>query len=207
VSEFRQHIVDYLITHGPVEDTSGRATSALKEAVYYKHGDAAFSQLLSSMEKDGELGREVRGKRTYRIFTTSSSAAVMAPASAVTEVSGDIDYDELAAALLVKTVRALTTSQEPADSGAWARRRIEQLEGRIDKLQRELARAKAEANANADQRDELRGQLEAASHNLGLLTERAQAPKQGRAAERLDGDERALLYELRGSRRRSGSAG
>jgi chromosome segregation ATPase len=205
VSEFRQHIVDYLVANGPIEDASGRATTVLKESVGYTSGDAAFSTLVSSMEKDGRLKREIRGRRTFRISASSeaeASSARLASAPATTE---GFDYDELAAALLVRVTRLL--AQEPTESSAWARRRIDQLEGRIDELQRELARAKADAKNAAEERDELRGQLEAASHNLSLLTEQRQSPKPGRAAERLGSDEQALLYELRGQRRRPGRAG
>ncbi len=204
VSEFRERIVDYLTTNGPIEDASGRATSVLKEAVGYESGDAAFGALISSMEKDGQITRYIRGKRTYRISAASEPAAAATPPAAPPTIEA-IDYDELAAALLARTAQVLAASQEPAGSAGWARRRIDQLEGRIDELQKEVLRAKAEAKTNAEERDELHGQLEAASHNLSLLTERRQAPKHGRAAERLGSDEQALLYELRGHRRRSGT--
>ena len=191
------------MTNGPVEDTSGRATSVLKDAVDYQAGDAGFSQLVSSMEKDGQLQREIRGKRTYRIWTASEATPGTAPPVSTPSTTEDIDYDELAAALLARTAQVLAASQAPAESVGWARRRIEQLEGRIDELQKELLGAKAEARVTAEERDELRGQLEAASHNLSLLTEQRQSPKPGRAAERLGSDEQALLYELRGHRRRT----
>ena len=72
---------------------------------------------------------------------------------------------------------------------------------------RNFSGARAEARATAEERDALRGQLEAASHNLELLAERSQAPRQERAAERLGSDEQALLYELRGQHRSPGRAG
>ncbi len=199
VSEFRQHIIEFLVANGPVVNDSGRATSILKDAVGYESGDAAFGALISSMEKDGQITRDIRGKRTYGI----SAAATTATPPATPPTTEAIDYDELAAALLAWTSQVLAASQEPAESVGWARRRIEQLEGRLDELQKEVLRAKAEAKVAAEERDELHGQLEAASHNLSLLTERRQAPKQGRAAERLGSDEQALLYELRGHHRRS----
>lgn len=61
-------------------------------------------------------------------------------------------------------------------------------------MERELARKKAEAKTFADEWDELRGQLEAASHNLNRLTEQR---KPSRAVQRMGSDEQALLYELR----------
>ena len=155
---------------------------------------------------DSFSGRS-EGKRTYRIWTASTPTSRIVPPASAPSTTEDIDYDELAAALLARTAQVLAASQEPAESVGWARRRIEQLEGRIDELQKELLGAKAEARANAEERDELRGQLEAASHNLSLLTEQRQSPKPGRAAERLGSDEQALLYELRGTTRRPGRAG
>jgi hypothetical protein len=198
----RQRIVAYLAANGPVTDTSGRATSVLKEAVGYESGDAGFSQLVGAMERDGLLVREIRGKRTFSISGTASAPFV---APGMPMATDEIDYDELAAALLVKAARALANAQEPAEAAGWARRRIQQLEGRVYDLERELARAKAEAKTAVEERDELRGQLEAASHNLTVLTEQSQSPKQGRAAQRLGSEDQALLLQLRGNRRRSGS--
>jgi hypothetical protein len=43
------------------------ASTRLAEAVGYPGSSVAFAQLLSGMERDGLISREVRGKRTYRI--------------------------------------------------------------------------------------------------------------------------------------------
>jgi hypothetical protein len=200
----RQRIIDHLATNGPVADKSGRATSVLKDAVGYKSSDAGFSQLIGAMERDGLLTREIRGKRTFAIAGVATATAIPPPRSEEAD-AGRLDYDELAAALLARTAKVLAASKEPAEAVGWARRRIEQLEGRIDELQRELARTKAEAKVSADERDQLRGQLDAASHNLSVLTEQSQKPRSGRAAQRLGPEEEALLFELRNSRRRAGS--
>jgi len=211
----RQRIIDLLRTNGPIEDASGRATSVLKESVGYEQSDAGFSQLVSAMERDGQITREIRGKRTFKISGTAPAEAVPpSHPSAVEDIDhvdhiDRVDYDELAAALLARTVQVLGNAQEPAEASGWARRRIEQLQGRVDELQRELARARAEAKTFMDERDELRGQLEAASHNLNLLAERSRSPRPSRAAERLGSDEQALLYELRAGQdtTRKGRAG
>ena len=63
-----------------------------------------------------------------------------------------------------------------------------------------LVGANAEAESVAAERDILQNQLEAAQHNLSLLTERLQEPRRpqgGRAAERLGPDEQTLLNQLR----------
>jgi len=44
------------------------ASTRLAEAVGYPGSSVAFAQLLSGMERDGLISREVRGKRTYRII-------------------------------------------------------------------------------------------------------------------------------------------
>jgi hypothetical protein len=166
--------------------------------VGYEQSDAGFSQLVSAMEKDGQIVREIKGKRTFAISGTKPRTPQMgAEQSEYSNSDGGIDYEDLAAALLVRTAKVLANAQEPMDGAGWARRRIEQLERRIDELERELARAKAEARTFTDERDDLRGQLEAASHNLNLLTEQSGRPKQGRAVQRLGSEEQAVLHELR----------
>jgi len=193
----RRRIIEYLSNHGPIVDGSGRATAILKEAVEHQGSDAAFAQVVSAMAKAGVLVREVRGKRTYRISHDASKGedAGAIPAA----VQGPMDYDELAAALLAQVARTLSAPTEPSDSASWARRRLEQLEARNTTLQREVARANAEAEAIAAERDVLQSQLDAAQHNLSLLTERLKEPKKplGRAADRLGSDEQTLLYRLR----------
>ena len=209
----RQRVIEYLANSGPIEDRSGRATSRLKEAVGYAGGDAGFIRIVSLMAESGELQREVRGKRTYRISVSEEAAATAprrpSPVAAVTSGAddlplpgggGELDYEELAAALLVRVTRTLAdadSDDKGLDQAAWARRRMDQLEAKVVTLQRELARAKADVQAVTDERDALRGQLEAASHNIELLTERLGTRKAPpKVAERLDSEAQALLYNL-----------
>ena len=108
------------------------ASTRLAEAVGYPGSSVAFAQLLSGMERDGLIAREVRGKRTYRI--TLAEGAVIRPAPPGVSGSGgragldgdgkrlpaphtmsaaEFDYDELARRLLVQVVRRLAAT--PAD--------------------------------------------------------------------------------------------
>ncbi|HMK63172.1 MAG TPA: hypothetical protein VK386_06100 [Acidimicrobiales bacterium] len=216
----RQRVTDYLVGHGELSDKSGRATSRLKEAVGYNGGDAGFIRIVSLMAEAGDIEREVRGKRTYRILLTDQgraaarlptapSFAAMAPSVAATP-DGELDYDELAAALLSRAARALTAAESAASGGdqaAWARRRLDQLEAKVVALQRDLARARAEVQAVTEERDELRAQLEVSARNLDVLTERLgqRQPAVPRAAEHLDSDEQALLRSLRRPQRSDSS--
>jgi chromosome segregation ATPase len=205
----RARIAEYLATNGPIEDSSGRATSRLKTAVAYAGGDQAFSQIMSSMADAGELIRDVRGKRTYRISVSASKEAALSASKDAT-VDRVMDYDELAASLLAQVTQVLSASERDkdkttgsADPAAWARRRIDQLELRIATLQRDLASARADVQVVADERDELRGRLEAATHNLQLMTDRMEPPRRTArpAIERLGAGEQALLHQLGGHRR------
>ena len=222
----RTRVIEYLAMQGPIEDRSGRATSRLKDAVGYSGGDAGFIRIVSLMAESGEIEREVKGKRTYRIaaapgtpvparptFPPPATASSDGAASFGTPVTdgaplgdGQLDYDELASSLLARVAQVLSDSESRAGGGeqaSWARRRIDQLEARVVSLQRDAARAKAETEAVKEERDALKSQLEAASHNLELLTERLGTPARPtpRAADRLDSEEQALLYRLRGPRR------
>src|SRR5215831_13373400 len=63
----RDRIVAHLADITEITDPAGMASTRLAEAVGYPGSSVAFAQLLSGMERDGLIAREVRGKRTYRI--------------------------------------------------------------------------------------------------------------------------------------------
>jgi len=201
----RNRILEYLRQNGSIEDSSGKATAVLKQAIGYEGTDAGFTQVVAAMAKSGLLDRQIKGKRTYRITNADadSNGKVVTARSVVADAgaaeSGPLDYDELAAALLGAVTRAAAAPADGGDSSSWARRRLEQLEARNATLQRDVARANAETEAVTAERDALRDQLEAAQHNLELLTDRIKEPprQNGRAAERLGPDEQTLLHQLR----------
>ncbi len=195
----RNRIIAYLAEHGAVEDSGGKATSVLKKAIAYEGTDAGFTQVVAAMAKAGLLARQIKGKRTYRI-SNSGTGAPAALSTVASAAEGPLDYEELAATLLAQVTRLAATPADASESSSWARRRLEQLEARNASLQRDVARANAETEAVAAERDILKNQLEAAEHNLSLLTDRLQEPRRpqhGRAAERLGPDEQTLLDQLR----------
>lgn len=55
-------------------DGSGHATGLLMKAVGYQGSSVAFIQLVAAMDRDGEISRDIRGKRTYRISSVGDSA-------------------------------------------------------------------------------------------------------------------------------------
>jgi hypothetical protein len=204
-SHIRQQVVQYLAQHGPLEDPSGRATAKLREALGYEGSEASFTQLISNMDRTGQLRREVKGKRTYRIFGVehASQAGTVhdSVADSVDLEGAAMDYDAVAAALLVQVVQTVIKGNQTKESdGSWARRRIERLERRVGELEHELLVAKAESKTLAAERDQLGLQLEHSEGNLALLAERLPAAKasNGQLSKMLDSDERALLHQLRG---------
>jgi hypothetical protein len=190
--------MEYLAQHGPVEDPAGKATSKLRESLSYDGSEASFTQLVANMDRAGQVTRDIKGKRTYRI------EAIAPESGLVTPDSGDalMDYDQVASALLVQVVQALTKDNKSAESdGSWARRRIERHERRISELEHELSAARAETKSLTAERDQLRVQLEHSEGNLALLAERHPngKPRDEQVSKLLNNDERALLHQLRSS--------
>jgi hypothetical protein len=177
----RDRIVAYLADITEITDPSGMASTRLAEAVGYPGSSVAFAQLLSGMERDGLIAREIRGKRTYRITMAAGARAARAAARhspAVPRVPdarpgagahadgadpaaipAGIDYDELARRLLIQVVRRLAAT--PAG-----------LEQTVAGLERELATAWTRHGALTAENVQLREQLREAQRDLDLARER-----------------------------------
>jgi hypothetical protein len=130
----RARITQFLAVHGAIEHDQGKATAALMEAIGYEGHATAFIQLLAAMDRDGEIERETRGKRTYKI-TGVARPGVTARIGGGAE--DGVDYDELARALLRETWRVL------ADSSGPSRAEFEQLRAERDQLLEERTRLQA----------------------------------------------------------------
>ena len=77
----RDRIVAHLADVAEIADSTGMASTRLAEVVGYPGSSVAFAQLLSGMERDGLIAREVRGKRTYRITLAAGARAARAAAA------------------------------------------------------------------------------------------------------------------------------
>jgi hypothetical protein len=163
----RDRIISYLGSVSDITDPSGMASTRLAEAVGYPGSSVAFAQLLSGMERDGLITREVRGKRTYRIIlapgvrpkrakaddvTPGLAAQAAEGRSAAPTVIGlpaavpAFDYDELARRLLIQVIRRLATPPEGQ-------------EGIVADLERELTAARGRASSLTAENHKLREQL------------------------------------------------
>lgn len=152
----RTRIRNYLVTNGPVDDPSGHATSVLKDLIAYEGSSAAFIQLIAAMDRDGEISRDIRGKRTYRISATRAAERVVRPRPApvgpasltvpvsqavATEHDGviRIDYDKLARALVRQlwdftATAAAERAPAPAESHEEIAAEIEALRAERDRM-------------------------------------------------------------------------
>lgn len=146
----RTRIRNHLVANGPVYDPSGHATSVLRDLISYEGTQVAFIQLVASMDRDGEIAREIKGKRTYRISATpvaeqnvgprpatANSAALSVPLSqSTTEQGGDlrIDYDKLARAVVRELVSSTTLAAASGESHEEIAADIETLRAERDRM-------------------------------------------------------------------------
>jgi len=175
----RDRIISYLGSVSDVTDPSGMASTRLAEAVGYPGSSVAFAQLLSGMERDGLITREVRGKRTYRIILApgvqpgraragDSTAGLSAHGAEARSAVGSVmpaviglpsavvpafDYDELARRLLIQVIRRLAAPPEGQ-------------EGVVADLERELTAARDRASNLTTENRKLREQLRAVQSSL-----------------------------------------
>ena len=189
----RDRIITYLGAVADISDPSGMASTRLAEAVGYPGSSVAFAQLLSGMERDGLISREVRGKRTYRIILApgvrpgrarsdsgrtadSASSAIGAAAAMARSAVGGADRGavaEVAPALL----GAPGYGAPAFDYDELARRLLIQVirrlatpqeghEGIVADLTRELSEARVQASTLTVENRELREQLSQVRRSL-----------------------------------------
>jgi hypothetical protein len=127
----RDRVLAHLAVVTEIADGTGMASIKLAAAVGYPGSSVAFAQLLSGMERDGLISREVRGKRTYRIALPPPAATriTAAPVASAPDVAAAtvpvafppvIDYDELADRVLIRLLRRLA-ELNPAELAALER--------------------------------------------------------------------------------------
>jgi hypothetical protein len=206
----RDRIINHLAAVAEITDTTGMASTRLAEAVAYPGSSVAFAQLLSGMQRDGLITREVRGKRTYRItlaakaasrlagvqavrggagqstavpadaVTAAAIAATSADAAAMTAPAGGLDYDELARRLLVQVIRRLAAT--PGE-----------LEQTVAGLERELATAWNRHGLLTAENVRLREQLVETQRDLDIARQR---DHRAAIADELDSAEVVVLERL-----------
>ena len=189
----RDRIISYLGAVADISDPGGMASTRLSEAVGYPGSSVAFAQLLSGMERDGLISREVRGKRTYRIIL----APGVQPGRARSDSGGKAADGGLSAAATARSVMAGTAEKGGAadavpallgvpgqaavrfDYDELARRLLIQVirrlatppeghEGIVADLTKELSEARGQASTLTAENRELREQLSKVRRSLDL---------------------------------------
>jgi len=201
----RDRIINHLAAVAEIADTTGMASTRLAEAVAYPGSSVAFAQLLSGMERDGLISREVRGKRTYRITLAAKAAArlaggkavrggagapavaadavtaaAIADATTMTATAGGLDYDELARRLLIQVIKRLAAT--PGE-----------LEQTVAGLERELATAWNRHGMLTAENVRLREQLVKTQRDLDLARQRN---RRAAITDELDSAEVVVLERL-----------
>ncbi|WP_067673088.1 hypothetical protein [Nocardia miyunensis] len=134
------------------------------DAVDYQGSSVAFIQLIAAMDKEGQISRDIKGKRTYAIRLEDagrlSSAALQprpilaSPAADATRQSvADIDYRKLARALVQELL--LTSPEDLQAASRPSEEDVELLTAERDRLEAE--------------RNEFAHRLEVARAKLGEL--------------------------------------
>jgi hypothetical protein len=118
----RGRIMSCLRAAGEITEPSGLASAVLAKAVGYPGSSVAFAQLLSGMERDGLIEREIRGRRTYRIRLAGDGATPARsgePAQGAASASGTGADSLLGAEALLAAVPARGGQETgPGASGA-----------------------------------------------------------------------------------------
>jgi hypothetical protein len=145
----------------------------IRAAIRYESSPAGFAQLLAAMEAAGEIDREVRGRRTYRVSLAGVDADLRAKGSANPLADEDLlltgqrdwnsprpgQSDSLALSLLRMAARlslAENSDQVLATDPVGAEgRQILLLAEKIDSIERELRIARAECEMLARENAEL----------------------------------------------------
>lgn len=154
MATLREQISQYLQTHEVVSD-EGRATAKLAKALKLS-GTAltSVSSVLRSMERDGEVKREIDGKRTYSIkWIATPSSNGQEPAPAAPTASEGEDYVKLGLGVLQAASRALTEVEELRATIKAQKDELEAVRGQLQAkelacaaLERQVAEAKVTAD-------------------------------------------------------------
>jgi hypothetical protein len=177
---------------GEVSDKQGgRASTLLYDALGIDVERNSFTNLLSRMEKDGVIEREINGKRTYRIglvgyeasevnnvAANGHSAAMVADGSLVTGTTTN-DLADLAIALIVKMAEVVAVDDQDL-----LRRLGEAVEER-QRLSTKLIALGDELAATKHERDGLRQQKRIMENNIEIMMRELAKVKTGPNALRV----------------------
>jgi DNA-binding MarR family transcriptional regulator len=129
----RRRLLATLYGTGPITDRSGRATSFLAEAMGYESRPVSLSPLLSALESDGLVRRDVRGRRCFVIeLTPKGRAFVDLDTELDSRRVGITDADDADSGDGAASDPVTTAARSQDDASA------EGVDGRLELLRREM---------------------------------------------------------------------
>lgn len=178
-TQHRKQIMD-ILARGPVEDPGGLAVQTLQAETGHDTTNA-LSKVLRQMEAHGLIRREVKGRRTFRIWRPDVAETLAPAATAPTapyiedeERPGEVDYEILAGVLLKTALRAMQADDHRAELTTLRRTllttegRAHAAEGERDELRQRLAEAEEQARIATQNQQLLLAQLDKAKHRRGV---------------------------------------
>jgi hypothetical protein len=213
VSNRTSEVLDVLRADGDVVDPNGHATAKLFERVTFDTSAVVFSQLLAKMERDGLIGREIAGKRTYAIRLLKRPISPGSPKangsdtrqtahSTADPVARGLDYDSLARSLLKVIAREMTVTKDALpkpEHGRSRDKRLQQLTNETSRLEKELHELRKDRERLISRCKELEQTLSRAFENLAVLQERIEGTPRNRAVQglaELSQEDKAVLARL-----------
>lgn len=210
----RSEVVTFLAARGgEVASDAGLAVVEMQDRLGRSR---SLSNLLRTMEHDGMIAREVRGRRTYRIkllddwgltrpSLSDGDGATVTPlrpgmdgANLDGHGRGDVDYGLLAESLLAIVMRKVS-EPAPTQPDKVTVTRLRQAERTITSLEAQVAELGAERTNLQARVAELEEQARIYEHNMNVLRAEMDKPSKRRTtplAERLSTEERGMLAEL-----------
>lgn len=207
----RAEVVSYLTARGgEVAHNDGLAVIEMQQ---HLGRSRSLSNLLRTMEHDGMIAREVRGRRTYRIqlvddwgmASEASGGGTVTPLRPLDlgsyQPDSNVDYDLLASSLLAIVLRRTTETPPSVRPDKVLANRLRKSEATITKLEAQLQEIEADRRALRARVGELEDQGAIYEHNMTLLRAELDKPKSRRGggtplADRLSSEERGMLAEL-----------
>lgn len=157
---------------GAIEDPNGQAVSLLMAETGHRTTNA-LSGVLAQMEREHQITRDVKGRRTYRIALAAAVPAAQPDnGTGPADLSG-VDLDMLAGVLLKKCLVAMQASEDVGKLRAAERRadvaqqRVTALEHDLKTVRDELAETKAFAAVVEKNYQTVVAQMDKARKNEG----------------------------------------
>lgn len=207
----RTEVVSYLTARGgEVTNDDGKAVIEMQQ---HLGRSRSLSNLLRTMEHDGMIERDVRGRRTYRIrlvddwgmASKASGGGTVTPLRPLDlgsyQPDSNVDYDLLASSLLAIVLRKTTETPPSVRPDKVLADRLRKSEATIAKLETQLQEIDADRKAARARVGELEAQAAIYEHNMTTLRGELDKPRHRRdggspLADRLSSEERGMLAEL-----------